>query len=116
MAKPASSLKTPYAWATAPCGQKSDSIGNVNPLCVAQTLWVGGGPTEIASVCGVVVLVVGQVIADLVELALADAGEGQRKEHQQHVLGATKSLQRDGLAVLVLQREVRRRDANVGSI
>ena len=72
--------------ATAPCGQKSDSTGNVNPLSVAQTLCVGGGPTEIASVCGVVVLVVRQVVPDLVELALADTGERQREEHQQHVL------------------------------
>src|SRR5690625_7397558 len=47
--KPVSSLNTPNDWLTAPCGQKSESTGNKNPLSVAQTLWVGGGPTEIAS-------------------------------------------------------------------
>ena len=40
------------------------------------------------------------------ELALADAGEGERIEHEHHVLLAPERRQRDVVAVLVLQREV----------
>ena len=78
----------------------------MKPLWVAQTLCVGGGPTEIANSDGVVVLVARQVVADLVQLALADAGERKRKEHQQDVLCVAEVVQADGLPVLVLQREV----------
>jgi hypothetical protein len=40
------------------------------------------------------------------ELALADTGEGQREEHQQHVFGAAELTPGDRLSVLVAQREV----------
>ncbi len=103
---PASSLNTPYAWLTAPCGQKSDNTGNVNPLWVAQILWVGGGPTEIATTALSSFSKFRQVIAQLVQLTLADPGERQREEHQQHVLGAAVSTESDGLLILVAQREV----------
>ena len=56
---------------------------------------------------GVVVLIGGQVVADLVELALADARECQWEEHQEHVLGAEERAQRYRLTVLVLECEVR---------
>ena len=38
-AHPRASLNTPYSFATAPCGQKSDSTGNVYPCCSAQVRW-----------------------------------------------------------------------------
>ena len=66
----------------------------MKPLCVAQTLWVGGGPTEIASVA-------------VSSFALADAGEREREEHHQHVLDVPEVAKGDGLTVLVLEREVR---------
>ena len=62
---------------------------------------------------GVVVLVVGQMVADLVELALADAREREREEHQQHVLGVPEVAERDRLLVLVAQGEVGRGGAHV---
>ena len=83
-------VEHPVGLRTAPCGQKSDSTGKVKPLCVAQILCVGGGPTEIASVAVSSFSIGGQMVPDLVELALADAGERQREEHQQHVLGAAE--------------------------
>ena len=73
---------------------------------MAQILCVGGGPTEMASVAVSSFSILGQVVADLVELALADAGERQREEHQQHVLPAAEVAEGDRLAVLVLEREI----------
>ena len=48
------------------------------------------------------------MVADLVQLTLADAGEREREEHQQHILDAAEAAQRDGLTILVLESEVRR--------
>jgi len=46
------------------------------------------------------------VVAQPVQFALADPGEGQREEHQQHVLDAAIVAEGDGLLVLVAQGEV----------
>ncbi len=55
-----------------------------------------------------VVLEVLEVIAHLAELAGADAGEGERIEHQEHRMPAAKVGQRHGIPVQVRKREVGR--------
>ena len=47
------------------------------------------------------------MVADLVQLTLADAGEREREEHQQHVAHTAEVAQRDGLLILILEREAR---------
>src|SRR3954464_15905139 len=50
-AQPRSSLKTPYALAVAPCGQKSESSGNVSPSWSANTRSAYTGSQDTASTC-----------------------------------------------------------------
>jgi hypothetical protein len=52
-------------------------------------------------------------VADLAQLALADAGERQRVEEDHHVLATAEVRQAHDLAVLVLEREVRRHVADL---
>ena len=48
-AQPSCSLNTPYAFATAPWGQKSESTGNVKPCCSAHWACAWRVSQEIAS-------------------------------------------------------------------
>src|SRR5215470_2569886 len=55
----------------------------------------------------VLVLVGGEIVAELAELAGADAAECKRVEHEQDVALPLEGRERDKLVVLVLQGEVR---------
>ena len=80
LAQPSASLNTPYSLATAPWGQKSLSTGKVKPCCSAQMRCEWRESHEMASTCATAALERRRVVADLAELALAHAGEGERVE------------------------------------
>ena len=103
---PAFSMNTPYACATSPCGQKSDSSGKSKPCASDQAFSAYGWSDGDRQDLDVVVLEVGEVVAHRAQLARADAGEGEGVEHQQHGAVAAERRERDLLVVLVLQGEV----------
>jgi hypothetical protein len=70
---------------------------------------------EIREDLDVVVLEVREVVAHRAQLAGADAGEGERVEHEQHGLLPTERRERDFLVVLVPDGEVRGLATHLGS-
>ena len=111
---PALSLNTPYG-----CGHLAvrPEVGQQREL-VALRLRPGLERERVVhrdrEDLDVVVLEVGEVVADRVQLAGADAGERERVEHEQHGLLAAERRERDVLVVLVLDGEVRGLGTHLG--
>ena len=89
-----------------PCGQLSDEHGERVALLVGPLLL---GEPAVAAACEHLdpgPLVLREVVAQLAQLALADAGEGERVEDEGDVLLAAEARERDVVAVLIFEREV----------
>ena len=77
----------------------------MKPCCSAQMRCEWRESHEIASTCAPPRSNADGIVADLAQLALADAGERERVEDDHHRLAAQRG-ERDVVAVLVLEREI----------